>query len=195
MGERIGSMSDVHALKDVRHLLANLAAGLADRSHRVAHVLPDSLARQESEVLRDDSHLAAKNRNVSIAEFVERLAPKAHGPARVPHLPCEKLQYGRLARAGRTDEEYELPLRDRQRQAAQPVNEFAVSYFDIVEQDVGSVRVHAIAWPTHPVSLPILPPRLARSSPSKPRFRKIARAADARTWNQLNERGEIPRVS
>ena len=115
VGEVVQLRREPGQAQDVRHLLADLAAGAARHLQGVGDVVVHRAVGQQLEVLEDHADVAAVVRDLlarHLAEVVPRHRDRAE---RRLGLLDQQPHQRRLARAGRADDEHELAGLDRER--------------------------------------------------------------------------------
>ena len=123
--------------QDVRHLAADRLAVLADHLERVRDVRVDRAVRQQLEVLEDDADVAAQLRHLAAAHLGQRVAGDRDVALGRLELLHQQADAGRLAAAGRADDEDELAAADLQRDAVERDVPAGVDLRDVVELDYG----------------------------------------------------------
>jgi hypothetical protein len=98
--------------ESVGHLAANLAAGSPDHLQCIGDVVVDVPARQELVVLEDGSDPAPQLRDLLVREGGDVAAGDQHLALGGAKLADQRLDQGRLAAAGRADQEDELTAID-----------------------------------------------------------------------------------
>jgi hypothetical protein len=98
----------------LRHLLADLGAAGTEHLQRVGDVVVDRSVGEQLEVLEDGADVAPQLRDLLLRQSADVAAGDAHRPLRRLELADQHLDQGRLAAAGRADQEGELATIDRQ---------------------------------------------------------------------------------
>ena len=63
-----------HQIEHIRHALFDRGSGFSDRAHRESDVIEDVHLFDESEVLKNDAHMAAQIRHVALFQLAELVA-------------------------------------------------------------------------------------------------------------------------
>src|SRR5438105_4885377 len=110
-------------------------AGLAEDAEREGHVLVNGQLGQKLEVLEDEADLAAVMRQAAPLHPAQLLAVDEDLPLGRPLLPDQEPDQARLASAGWTDQEKEVPLGHGERDVPQGFGAVWVLLPDVLEAD------------------------------------------------------------
>ena len=139
----------------LRHLGADLGAAGADHLQRVGDVVVDGAVGQQLEVLEDGADVAPQLRDLLLRQGADVAAGDADRAVGGRLVADQRLDQGRLAAAGRADEEDELAAVDRQRD---PVERHVAARIDL-----GHVAQLDDRLASRPPSLRLLAARLSLS--------------------------------
>src|SRR5215472_1209324 len=131
---------EAHQVDHFRYHAADEPPRLADHLERERHVLVDILARQQPEVLEHAADPAAQVRHLPVCESRQVLPRDVDAPLGRPLLLEDQPQERRLAGPGRTHQEDELTLVDREVDVLQRSSILVrVDLGDVVKIDHGTI--------------------------------------------------------
>ena len=139
-GEVVALLGQADEVEHLGDLGGDHVLGPADDLEGEGHVLEDGLVGQEPEVLEDAADVAPQVRDAPLGQVADLLAglPDATG---VGHLLAEQeADEGRLAGAGRADQEHELALVDLDGAVLEGDRGSLVRLGDVLEFDHGKRR-------------------------------------------------------
>ena len=139
-GVWLGLGREADQREDPVHRRLDPAARRAGHLQGERDVLPDRLRREELEVLEDDPDLATHLRDLAARQPGEVLAVEDDVAAGRDLVADEQLDERGLARAGRADEEHEIPFRDGQVHVAQRDLAVRVLLGDVVQHEDRAFR-------------------------------------------------------
>lgn len=136
----VSAMRDLNLFEDRRDFAANFALRVPNGAHGIGDVLPNSLIRKESKILRDDAHLATKAEYRPIVIIADFLAIDPDLAGGVANFSGKHFDQGALTRASTTDDKDELSTSNLQSYAVQSLDLTGVAYVYVPELNVRPVR-------------------------------------------------------